>query len=97
MALAQARSSFPSLISALEYLSFTEDKSKPLLFLDTVEDAWWLQLLRPFTGVKYLYLAGQPGLYVARALNELTSEGVVEVLPALRCFLGRASAVDGHG
>jgi hypothetical protein len=88
LALAQARSLFPSLTSSVEYLSFTEDESKPLFCHVPVEDAWWLQLLRPFTAVKHLYLAGQPGLYVARALHELTWEGVVEVLPALqRVFL----------
>jgi hypothetical protein len=80
----QARSSFPSLISPLEYLSFTEDESKPLFCHVPMEDAWWLQLLRPFTAVKHLYLAGQPGLFVARALHELSWEGVVEVLPALQ-------------
>ena len=87
LALAQARSSFPSLTS-VEYLSLTEDESKPLFCHVPVEDAWWLQLLRPFTAVKRLYLAGQPGLYVARALHDLSWEGVVEVLPALqRVFL----------
>jgi hypothetical protein len=84
LALAQARSLFPSLTSSVEYLSFTEDESKPLFCHVPVEDAWWLQLLRPFTAVKHLYLAGQPGLYVAHALHELSWEGVVEVLPALR-------------
>ena len=84
LALAQARSLFPSLTSSVEYLSFTEDKSRPLFWHVPVKDAWWLQLLRPFTAVKLLYLAGQPGLYVARALHELSWEGVVEVLPALR-------------
>ena len=84
MALAQARSSFLSIISSLEYLNLFEDEDWPLYLQRGVENAFWLQLLRPFTTVKHLYLCGQPGLHVARALHELTWEGVIEVWPAVQ-------------
>ena len=84
LALAQARSSFLSLISSLECLNLTEDEFWPLYLRDGVDDAYWLQLLCPFTAVKYLFLSGEPGLHVARALHDLTCEGGVEVCPALQ-------------
>jgi len=84
LALAQARSSFLPLISSLECLNLTEDEYWPIYLQDSVDNAYWLQVLRPFTAVKHLYLSGEPGLHVARALHELTWEGGVEVCPALQ-------------
>jgi len=84
LSLEQARSSFLSLISSVECLNLTEDEYWPLISQGIVENAYWLQLLRPFTAVKHLYLSGEPGLQVARTLHELTWEGVVEVWPALQ-------------
>jgi len=84
LALEQARSSFSSLISSLEYLNLIEDEFWPLYSRYGVEDAYWLELLYPFTAVKHLYLSGEPGLHVARALHGLTWEGVAEVWPTLQ-------------
>ena len=83
-ALAQVRSSFLTLISSLECPNLTENECWPMISQDIVENAYWLQLLRPFTALKHLYLSGEPGLHVARALRELPWEGVVEVWPALQ-------------
>jgi len=84
MALEQAHSSFLSLISSLECLNLTEDEYFPLCLRGSVEDAYWLELLCPFTAVKHLYLSGEPGLHVARALHGLTLEDVAEVWPTLQ-------------
>jgi len=83
-ALAHARCSFLSLISSLECLNLIGDATWPLYLQDGMAAACWLQLLRPFTAVRHLYLSGEPGLWVARALHELTWEVVVEVCPALQ-------------
>ena len=83
-ALAQVCSSFLSFISSLECLNLTENECCPMISQDIVENAYWLQLLRPFTALTHLYLSGEPGLHVARALHELPWEGVVEVWPALQ-------------
>jgi hypothetical protein len=49
------------------------------------EDSEWLELLRPFTAVKNLYLSKKVGLHVAPALQELAfDERLTEVLPALQ-------------
>ena len=84
LALAHARSSFSSLISSLKCLNLTEDEYWPLCLQDGMDNAYWLQLLRPFTAVRHLFLSGEPGLWVARALHGLTWEVVVEVCPALQ-------------
>jgi len=49
----------------------------------STETIQWLELLRPFTSVKKLYLSEKPALRVSRALQALSGE-YVEVLPALR-------------
>ena len=43
----------------------------------------WLELLHPFTSVKNLHVSEKLALRVMRALKELSSGGVMEVLPAL--------------
>ena len=58
--------------------------------LNDVEDDQWLELLRPFTAVKNLYLLGdcQPGM--ASALQDLVGDRTTEVLPLLQnIFLER--------
>jgi len=49
-----------------------------------MENAQWLEILRPFTSVKNLYLSDRLALYVARALQGLSGESVTEVLPTLQ-------------
>jgi hypothetical protein len=46
-----------------------------------------LELLHPFTAVKNLYLTKEFAPRIAPALQELTGERVMEVLPALQTFL----------
>ena len=49
-----------------------------------VENVQWLELLYPFTNVKNLHISKNVAPCVAPALQELTGEGVTEVLPALQ-------------
>jgi len=71
-------------ISTLERLYIHEDEYWQPHPLDYVENARWIEVLRPFTAVKSLYLSKELGLRVAPALQELTPEAVTEVLPALQ-------------
>jgi len=56
----------------------------------STENFRWLEILHPFTSVKKLYLSEKPALGVARALQGLSGEKVMEVLPALQniSFIG---------
>ena len=84
-------SSFPqALISTVEHLYIKEDhksirKNGPHNLGD-IESSQWLELLRPFTAVKHLYISriSTPG--IATALQGLVTETVTEVLPALQTF-----------
>jgi hypothetical protein len=51
---------------------------------DAIENALWLQLLLPFTGVKKLYLSNEFGPGIAAALQELVGGRTTEVLPSLQ-------------
>ena len=53
-------------------------------------DAQWLDLLRPFTSVKDLELFKHSPPFIAPALQKLSGEGVIEVLPSLQnlSFMG---------
>ena len=51
---------------------------------DYVEDDQWLELLRPFTAVKNLYLSEEFQPDIATALEELIRGGTTEVLPSLQ-------------
>jgi hypothetical protein len=54
------------------------------------ESIHWLELLRPFTSVKSLYLSVETVPCIARAFQELFGEGVAGVLPTLETlFLGK--------
>jgi hypothetical protein len=50
---------------------------------DDIEDTPWLELLRPFTAVKNLYLSKGIASCVASALQQLVGDRTTEVLPAL--------------
>jgi hypothetical protein len=82
--LAQVHNSLLSLLSSLERLDISEDRDCPAHLQDDVDNAHWLKLLQPFTGVKDLHISGLPGLHTARVLKDLTKERVVEFLPALQ-------------
>jgi hypothetical protein len=47
------------------------------------ENTRWLELLRPFSAVKNLYLTKEFTLHIVHALQELVGERVMEVLPTL--------------
>jgi len=51
---------------------------------ENIENSKWLELLRPFTTVKCLYLARELVPCIAAALQGLTGERVTEVLPSLQ-------------
>jgi len=84
LSLAQVHNSLLSFLSSLERLDINEDRDWPPHLQDDVENARWLKLLHPFTGVKDLHISGLPGLRIVRALKDLTEERIVEVLPALQ-------------
>jgi F-box-like len=51
---------------------------------DAIENTLWLQLLLPFTAMKYLYLSKEFAPGIAAALQELVGGRITEVLPSLR-------------
>jgi hypothetical protein len=51
---------------------------------DTVENTLWLELLRPFTAMKNLYLSKEFAPGIAAALQELVRGRITEVLPSLQ-------------
>ena len=76
-------------ISSLPSLSMLEDlyiyeESDSILGWNNTENALWLQLLQPFSGVKNLYLSRDFEQYIAPALQELVGDRTAEVLPALQ-------------
>ena len=70
--------------STLEHLELREDLYRPQRWQDDIENAQWLEILRPFTSVKHLILCGELVRLVAPVLGELNGERVAEVLPALQ-------------
>jgi hypothetical protein len=54
---------------------------------DNTEDMEWLEIFRPFTAVKGLYVCKEVAQCIASALVELVEERVADVLPALESFL----------
>ena len=74
-------------LSALEGLYIYEDTLLPLDWRGNVENTLWLELLRPFSAVKNLYLSEEFAPHIAPALQELIGSGTIEVLPALQNIL----------
>jgi hypothetical protein len=68
----------------LENLYIREDGYPRPGWQDDTENAEWLELLRPFTAVKNLYLSKKFTPCIAPVLQELVGERVVEILPALQ-------------
>ncbi len=83
--LAQICTSLP-LFSTTEnlYIHEPEHLFSPLDWKDDIENAEWLELLRPFTAVKDLYLDKKFAPYIARALQELTGGRTTDVLPSVK-------------
>ena len=51
---------------------------------DNIENGLWLELLRPFTAVKNLYITEEFATRIGPALQELVEDRTTEVLPALQ-------------
>jgi hypothetical protein len=89
--LAQVCSSFfpQAFIYAVEHLYIKSSLSLLHWQLDAVENSQWLDILRPFSTVKCLYISQEFAPRIAPALQELVGERVTEALPALQTlFLG---------
>ena len=76
-------SSIPPL-PTLERLELRDDHYFPQYWQDDIENAQWLEILRPFTSVKDLVLSGQLVQLVAPALGEPIGERATEELPVLQ-------------
>ena len=91
-------SSLPrSLISVVEHLYIKTREEWRLdweLLDDETENDQWLELLRPFTSVKCLYITGGFEHLIARAMEELIGERVTEVLPALQTVCLHSDVYD---
>jgi len=82
--LAQALGSSIPPLPTLERLELRENHYQPQHWQDDIENAQWLEILRPFTSVKDLVLSGQLVQLVAPALGEPIGERATEELPALQ-------------
>jgi len=78
-------SSFPqALIPMLEHLYILEDEFPRPRWQDDLGNDQWLELFRPFTTVKNLYLSREFVPRIVPTLQELAGERVTEVLPNLQ-------------
>ena len=85
-------------LSMLEDLYIYENTYSPPDWKDDIENGLWLQLLRPFTAVKNLYLSEQIALRIGPALQEIAEGRTMEVLPALQnIFLDRLKSSGQEG
>ena len=74
----------PSLPKVESLQVFTNDPNAELDWKDNIENNHWLELLRPFTAVKSIYLSEEFQLGIASALQELVGRRTTEVLPSLQ-------------
>jgi hypothetical protein len=83
--LAQVCSSFSPSLSTVENLYiYHHQYSEPKWQDDEMENAHWLELLRPFTIVKSLYICELFSPHLAPTLQVLGEESMTEVLPVLQ-------------
>jgi hypothetical protein len=68
----------------LEQVYIYESRYSQLRLQDDIENGQWLEIFRPFTAVKDLYLSREFALHIAPALQGLVGERAMEVLPSLR-------------
>jgi len=71
------------LLSQVEQLDICESPSIELAGKNEVDSSQWIELFRPFSAVRSLYVSETLEPLVAAALGELTGERTMEVLPAL--------------
>jgi hypothetical protein len=74
------------LLSGVEKLIIDCDEKVLSDLPDDLDHTQWLEIFRPFIAVQSLHIRHLDGL-VALALQELTGESVMEVLPALRSLV----------
>jgi hypothetical protein len=79
----------------LERLKIYEYPYLPRHWLEDVENVQWLELLHPFTTVKSLSLSEVFAPRVVPALQGLSGEGIMEVLPALQSISLPESSLSG--
>ena len=78
-------SSFPqTLTPTVDHLYIFENSDSQPHWLDDIDNGQWLEILRPFTTVKNLYLSKELARRVAPSLHELVGGRVTESLPALQ-------------
>ena len=70
-------------LSTLEDLYVYELPNSQPVWKDNIENALWLELLRPFTAVKNLYLSEKFASRIMPALQELAEDRSTEVLSSL--------------
>ena len=83
------------IIPAVEHLYIFENRLQNWQQND-IENSQWLELLRPFTAVKGLYISSEFTSRVAPALQELVGSRVSEVLPALQGLFLEEPLPSGH-
>jgi hypothetical protein len=91
-------SSFPQALIPMVERLYIQSGYSDVLWQDDIENSQWLELFRPFTSVKHLYISWKFTPSIAPALQELSGEGGTEVLPALRSLFleGPDSSVDSR-
>jgi hypothetical protein len=77
--------SFPHAFLTVEHLYIQGDFPQ-YYWQDGIESSHWLDLLRPYTAVKDLYLSQKLVPHIAPVLQQLVGERVTEVLPALQAL-----------
>ena len=82
--LARVWTSFSPLLSMLDSLFIYEVEYLQLHWQDNIESNQWLELLRPFTAVKSLYVSKEFVMGITVHLLEVVRERMIEVLPALQ-------------
>jgi hypothetical protein len=71
-------------LSTVERLYIDHEYSQLVWKNDAIEDTLWLELLRPFTAVKNLYLSKEFAPGIAAGREELVGGRITEVLPSLQ-------------
>jgi hypothetical protein len=98
--LAQVCSSFfpQAFIPAVEHLYIKSGWSQLHWQRDIaqIQSSEWLDLLRPFSSVKCLYIPGEFGRSVARALDELIGDRATEAFPALQTLFLETADLSGR-
>jgi len=71
------------LLSHVQCLEISGDADSRVELQDGTESTQWLELFHPFTAVQGLHISKNLGPLVTRALQGLTGERAIEVLPSL--------------